>query len=191
MDARSLAFLLCFAFFGMIELAHDLTFLGALLRFLDLVLVLLSPESSSSTAGEGRGDSAGTVRAGSETLDRFGTEGSHRRGSDLKKLRRLAGGEVAVGVVGLLRPPRIAPAVLGRVSSSTVLSVGRPFLNVAGLDVPELMTDDRLFVAEWPRNVDRDVSVSEEMVESGRMYSTLSEKPTRAREGGRGVSSAS
>ena len=147
-EARSLGFLLCFAFFGMIELAHDLTFLGALLRFLDLVLVLLSPESSSSTAGEGRGDSAGIVRAGSETLDRFGTEGSQRRGSDLKKLRRLAGGEVAVGVVGLLRPPRIAPAVLGRVSSSTVLSVGRPFLNVAGLDVPELMTDDRLLVAE-------------------------------------------
>jgi hypothetical protein len=33
--------------------------------------------------------------------------------------------------------------------------------------------------------VDNDVSVSDEIVESGRMYSTLSEKPTRALEGGR------
>lgn len=90
-----------------------------------------------------------------------------------------------------IRPPRIAPAVLGRDSSSTVLSVVRLVLNVCGLEVPELMTDDKLFVAEWPRNVDMDVSVSDEMVDRGRMYSTLSENPTRAREGGRGVSSAS
>jgi len=35
-----------------------------------------------------------------------------------------------------------------------------------------------------------EVSVSEEMVESGRMYSTLSENPTRALEGGRAASSS-
>lgn len=36
-----------------------------------------------------------------------------------------------------------------------------------------------------------DASVSEEMAERGRMYSTLSEKPTRARDGGRAVKSLS
>ena len=36
-----------------------------------------------------------------------------------------------------------------------------------------------------------DVSVSEDMVESGRMYSTLSENPTRALEGGRALDSSS
>jgi hypothetical protein len=51
--------------------------------------------------------------------------------------------------------------------------------------VPALMTDDRLLVAEWQRMVDIDVSVSEEIVESGRIYSTLSAKPTRALDGGR------
>ena len=76
--------------------------------------------------------------------------------------------------------------MLGRDSSSTVLRVGRPFRLE---EVPALKTDDRLLVAEWPRTVE--VSVSEEMVDKGRMYSTLSEKPTRAREGGRGVSSRS
>ena len=80
---------------------------------------------------------------------------------------------------------RIAPAVLGRPSSSiVVLSVGR--LMRGGVEVPTLTIDDRLPVAECPRIVDIDVSVSEEIVESGRMYSTLSEKPTRALDGGRG-----
>jgi hypothetical protein len=166
-EALSFGFLLYFAFFGIIELAHDFTFLGVLLDFRDLILVLCSPDSSSSTMGEGRGDSMGTVRAGSEALDRVGTEGSPRRGSDLKKLRRLAGRAVVLGVVTAvgeiaeegrlrlvpsssecLRLPKIAPAVLGRDSSSTVLSVGRPFLNVCGLAVPALTTDDKLFVAE-------------------------------------------
>jgi hypothetical protein len=45
--------------------------------------------------------------------------------------------------------------------------------------------EERLPVAEWPRIVDNDVSVSDEMVERGRIYSTLSEKPTLALDGGR------
>jgi len=45
--------------------------------------------------------------------------------------------------------------------------------------------DERLPVAEWPRTVDIDVSVSDDIVERGRMYSTLSANPTRALDGGR------
>jgi hypothetical protein len=86
---------------------------------------------------------------------------------------------------------KIAPAVLGRPSSSTVLSDGRPILAGCGLELLPPTIDERLFVAEWPRKVDIDVSVSEEMVESGRMYSTLSENPTRALEGGRAAESSS
>lgn len=56
---------------------------------------------------------------------------------------------------------------------------------------PPLTIDERLFEAEWHRNVDRDMSVSAEMVDRGRMYSTLSEKPTRALDGGRAVESSS
>ena len=49
--------------------------------------------------------------------------------------------------------------------------------------------DDKLFAVECPRIVD--TSVSEETIDSGRMYSTLSEKPTRALDGGRiGASSS-
>lgn len=78
--------------------------------------------------------------------------------------------------------------MLGRASSSrVVLSDGRPDRADCGLDVLALMTDDKLFVAECPRTVDNDVSVSDEIVESGRMYSTLSEKPTRALDGGLAV----
>lgn len=207
--ARSLAFLLCFDFFGMIELAQDTGFLRARLDLRDFVFSPPSPSSSSSSGtGEVIGDSIDADNVGSEAaVDSVRTEGSLRRDSKRKKLRRLAG---AVGEVGLVRADevaddgrfrsvvvpstrsprcisRIAPAVLGRESSSTVvLSDGRPVREDCGLEVP-LMTDDRLFVAEWPWKVDRDVSVSEDMVDSGRMYSTVSEKPTRARDGGRGM----
>lgn len=188
----------------MIELAHDFAFLGPLI---DLrVLVLPSLVSSSSVfVGEGKGDSTGTVKAESDALERVKTEGSLRFVSKRKKLRRLAGTVLALGcdmAVGEMADDgrrkldasfpnkrwlsKIAPAVLGRDSSSTVLSVGRPFRLE---EVPALMTEDKLFVAEWPRTVE--VSVSEDIVERGRMYSTLSENPTRAREGGRGVSSES
>lgn len=63
-----------------------------------------------------------------------------------------------------------------------------------GLDAPILSTDEMLLFTEWPLRVDTELSVSEEMVESGRgMNSTLSENPTRGREGGlaMGFSSAS
>jgi hypothetical protein len=68
-------------------------------------------------------------------------------------------------------------------SSKVVLRAGRLNL-LEGLAAPVLMTDDMLPVTEWPRMVDIELSVSEDMVESGRMYSTRSEKPTRARDGG-------
>jgi hypothetical protein len=45
--------------------------------------------------------------------------------------------------------------------------------------------DEKLPETEWPRIVDIELSVSEEMMERGRMYSTFSENPTRALEGGR------
>lgn len=93
-------------------------------------------------------------------------------------------------IKGLLRIlSSTAPAVPGRLSSSTVLSVGVLDRVNGGLTVMPPTTDDRLFVVECPRSVE--ASVSEEMVERGRMYSTLSEKPTRALEGGRGVDSSS
>ena len=53
-----------------------------------------------------------------------------------------------------------------------------------------LTMDERLFAAECPRRVDKEVSVSEEMDESGRMVSILSENVTRARDGGRAGSSS-
>lgn len=40
-------------------------------------------------------------------------------------------------------------------------------------------TEERLFAAECPRTVDTEFSVPEEIVDSGRMYSISSEKPTR------------
>lgn len=211
--ARPLDFLPCFDFLGMIECAQDFTFLGARVALRGLVFSIPPLCSSCVGSGDGSGDCADVDSAGSETaLERVCTEGSLRRDSKRKKLRRLAGN---VGEVGLARPAedvaddgrlrskaspsrraslcmsKTAPAVLGRESSSTVvLSERRPVRADCGLEVP-LMTEERLLVAEWPRNVDMEVSVSDEMVDSGRMYSTLSEKPTRARDGGRGMLFAS
>jgi hypothetical protein len=79
-----------------------------------------------------------------------------------------------------------APAVLGRSSSSTVFNEGRSARTGCGLLM--LMIDDRLFAAECPRSVE--ISVSEEMVESGRIVSILSENVTRALDGGRALSSS-
>jgi len=54
-----------------------------------------------------------------------------------------------------------------------------------GLGLPKLKTEDMLLLTEWPRIVESELSVPEEMVDSGRgMISTLSEKPTRGRDGG-------
>jgi hypothetical protein len=153
-------------------------------------------------------------KAGSDLLvGRVWTELSLRLDSNRKKPRRLAGTRVAlapmVGDVGdtadigrlrsessplrglLVNMSKTAPAVLGRPSSSTVLSDGRPTRDGCGLELLPPTMEERLLVAEWPRNVDRLVSVSEEMVESGRMYSTLSENPTRALDGGRAADSSS
>jgi len=153
----------------MIEFAQDFTFLGVRpdLRVLDLLdsaaNSLLSPD------GDGRGESIGTVRVGSDALaERVGTELSLRRDSNRKKLRRFAGIEADVGLAtgvseiaddGRLRfaisgsrkalfpRSRMAPAVLGRESCSFVgLSnwlPGRP-----GLVTPALRTEDKLLVAE-------------------------------------------
>lgn len=61
-----------------------------------------------------------------------------------------------------------------------------------GLGVLRLSTEEMLLLTEWPRIVDMELSVSEDMVESGRgMYSTLSEKPTVRRDGGLGSASSS
>ena len=96
----------------------------------------------------------------------------------------------ASSISGLLRIlSRIAPAVPGRLSSSTVGRVGVPERVNGGLTMLLPTIDDKLFAVECPRNVD--ASVSDEMVDRGRIYSTLSEKPTRALEGGRGVDSSS
>lgn len=91
----------------------------------------------------------------------------------------------------LMKVSSTAPAVLGRLSSSTVLSGVRPTLDGCGLELVLPTNDEKLFVAEWPRKVDMDVSVSEEMVDKGRMCSTLSENWTRARDGGRAAESSS
>lgn len=64
------------------------------------------------------------------------------------------------------------------------LRTGYAIRAVGGLVTP-LTTDDRLFDTEWPRTVDLVLSVSDEIVERGRMYSTVSENPTLAREDGR------
>lgn len=93
-------------------------------------------------------------------------------------------------IKGLLKIlSRTAPAVPGRLSSSTVGRVGVPERVKGGLTGLLPTIDDKLFAVECPRMVD--ASVSEEIIDSGRMYSTLSEKPTRALDGGRiGVSSS-
>lgn len=207
--------LLCLPFLEMIELAHDFTLRGLrlALRVVDLVFSESPKTSSSSFIGDGRGEASGTERAGSEALaESVRILGSLRRDSKRKKPRRFAGTREEVGLVtavgeageiadiGRLRlnrsPPkcgafcvdisRIAPAVLGRPSFSiVVLSDGRLARADGGVDAPALTIEDRLPVAECPRTVDSEVSVSEDMVDNGRMYSTLSEKPTRALEGGR------
>ena len=213
--ALPLPLLLCLLFLKSVELAHDLTFLGLRFALRLTLGFSESPKTSSSSCiGDGSGESfAGTERAGSEALDvSVGTEGSLRRDSRRKKplffagtrgrvgLFRLVGDVVETADMGLLRLKaslancrflrgdisNIAPAVLGRPSSSTVgLSDRRPIRADGGVDAPPLTIEDRLPVAEWPRKVDSEVSVSDEMVDSGRMYSILSEKPTRALEGGR------
>jgi hypothetical protein len=184
------------------------------LREADLLFSVVLLHSMSSFIGEGSEDRGDTDKDGSDALvGNLGTIGSLRRDSNRgKKLRRFAGsfGDAAglvvalvgdageIADIGRLRvnnsPPKcgllrgdkskMAPAVLGRPSFSTVVfSEGRAIRG--GVDAPALTMDERLPVAEWPRIVDNDVSVSDEMVERGRMYSTLSEKPTRALEGGR------
>jgi len=71
--------------------------------------------------------------------------------------------------------------------SGAVLSDVRRYRAEGGLGVLKLSTDEILLFTEWPRMVDMELSVSDEMVESGRgMYSILSEKPTLGRDGGRG-----
>lgn len=70
-------------------------------------------------------------------------------------------------------------------SSSGAVSIALDGRMEGGLGVPRLSIDEMLLLTEWPRIVDMELSVSEEMVDSGRgMISTLSEKPTRGRDGG-------
>ena len=204
--ARFLDFLLCFPFLVMIEFAQDFTLRGLrlLLRF---GFSIPSGDCGSLAAGEARGVSKDFERAGSDALvGKIGTELSLQRGSFVKRLRRLActRGLGAVGEMGeiadmgrlrsetapfklpLMNLSNTAPAVLGRSSSSTVFSEGRVR---AGCGLVLLMMDDRLFAAECPRSVD--TSVSEEMVDSGRIVSILSENVTRALDGGRALASSS
>lgn len=210
-DGLAFSFFECFPFLGMIEFAHDFTLRGLRWAFRDdLALSLSSVDSSSSGVGDTSGDSSDLERAGSDALVGIvGTVLSWRRDSKRKKPRRLAGTRVAgtVGDIGeiadmgrfrsegsprselLMKLSRTAPAVLGRLSSSTVVREERPARAVWGLLPPTM--DERLLVAEWPRNVDSDVSVSDDMVERGRIYSILSENPTRALDGGRALKSSS
>src|ERR1700712_4424825 len=81
--------------------------------------------------------------------------------------------------------PRISAVCgrsLGASSSKVVLRDGRAIRLAEGLAAPALMTEDMLPETECPRIVDMELSVSDEIVESGRMYSMRSENPTRARE---------
>lgn len=167
------------------------------------------------SAGEDIGDSESTETEASEVVipDAAEMEESLFRCSDQKKLRFLlwrAGGLLAEGegcssgkiadlgrfdassspnpILLVSLESRMAPAVLGlpvlgSLSNATVRGQ-RPTRAAEGLEAP-LMTDDRLFETEWPRIVDMVLSVSEEIVERGRMYSTVSENPTRARDDGR------
>jgi len=65
-DALRFDFLLCFPFLGMIEFAHDFTFRGLLLDFLDLDL---TSSFDSALAGDVNGDELKVVvRAGSDML---------------------------------------------------------------------------------------------------------------------------
>lgn len=70
-------------------------------------------------------------------------------------------------------------------SSNGALSDGLEGREEGGLGVPKLRTEEILLLTEWPLIVENELSVSDEIVESGRgMISTLSEKPTRGRDGG-------
>lgn len=71
-------------------------------------------------------------------------------------------------------------------SSGAALSDVRMCRVEGGLGVLKLSTDEMLLFTEWPRTVDIELSVSDDMVDSGRgMYSMLSENPTLGRDGGR------
>jgi len=208
---RAFALLLCFPFLVMIEFAQDFTLRGLRPIFREELFgfSVVSTDGSSTDMGEVSGESNDLERAGSDALvGSVGYELVSWRESLWKRLRRLVG-SFGVGVVGetgeradtgrlrsdmslfirlLTNMSNTAPAVLGRLSSSsTVCREGRPDRAGCGLLQPTM--DERLFAAECPRN-DIVASVSEEMVESGRIVSILSENVTRALDGGRAPSSS-
>jgi hypothetical protein len=88
----------------------------------------------------------------------------------------------------LLLTSRTAPAVAGRgvalPCSRVVSSTGRAILAKTGLAAPMLIIEERLPDTECPRTVDMELSVSDDIVDKGRMYSMRSEKPTRTRGAG-------
>jgi hypothetical protein len=141
------------------------------LRVEDFDFSVSSVDSTLSRASEGEDASRERERAGSDLqVGSVWTVLSLRFDSSRKKLRRLAliRGEPATSMgetgeiadIGRLRmessPERglpmklssIAPAVLGRPSSSTVLSDGRPIREGCGLELLPPTIDDRLLVAE-------------------------------------------
>lgn len=71
----------------------------------------------------------------------------------------------------------------GEASSNAACREPRAALLDCGLGEPALRRDEKLPETECPpcRMVEMELSVSEDIVESGRMYSTLSENPTRTR----------
>lgn len=77
----------------------------------------------------------------------------------------------------------MSPELCGRglaiSSSNVVLRDGVLIRTDAGLEVPALITEDMLLLTECPRIVENEPSVSDEIVDNGRMYSTLSANPTR------------
>lgn len=69
--------------------------------------------------------------------------------------------------------------------SRVVLKDGVRAREDGGLGLPKLNTEEMLLFTEWPRTVDIELSVSEEIVDSGLgMYSTFSENSTRGRDAG-------
>ena len=193
------------------EFAHDFTLRGLRPIFRETLLgfSLVSADGPSTAIGEASGESKDLERAGSDALvGSVGYELGSWRESLWNRLRRFVG-SFGVGVVGdtgeradtgrlrsdvspFIRPltnmSNTAPAVLGRLSSSsTVCNEGRTDRAGCGLLQPTM--DERLLAAECPRN-DIVASVSEDMVERGRIVSILSEKVTRALDGGRAPSSS-